>query len=294
MTFDPAYIILTTASLASIYGLLAIGISIIWSSLGMINMAHGFTFAFAGYGAWIVAHTLSASAPAVLLAGVAAGALAGLAIAGVAFIPLYDKPNFPLRSLIATLGISLLGAQALLYVFGPRVKALPRIFGYGRIHLFGIAITADKLGTIICAPLVLLAVLVWARTSRRGLQIRAMMQNPEGAALVGVGLRSTALAVMALTGGLAGLAAVLLSQTYYVSPYSGLTPLLKGMIVALAGGLGSIPGALIAAVCIGFVETLTAVTLGGKFVLITQFLFIILVLLIRPRGIAGMLEQTRE
>lgn len=294
MTFDPAYIILTTASLASIYGLLAIGISIIWSSLGMINMAHGFTFAFAGYGAWIVAHTLSASAPAVLLAGIAAGALAGLAIAGVAFIPLYDKPNFPLRSLIATLGISLLGAQALLYVFGPRVKALPRIFGYGRIHLFGIAITADKLGTIICAPLVLLAVLVWARTSRRGLQIRAMMQNPEGAALVGVGLRSTALAVMALTGGLAGLAAVLLSQTYYVSPYSGLTPLLKGMIVALAGGLGSIPGALIAAVCIGFVETLTAVTLGGKFVLITQFLFIILVLLIRPRGIAGMLEQTRE
>lgn len=294
MTFDPAYIILTTASLASIYGLLAIGISIIWSSLGMINMAHGFTFAFAGYGAWIVAHTLSASAPAVLVAGIAAGALAGVAIAGVAFIPLYDKPNFPLRSLIATLGISLLGAQALLYVFGPRVKALPRIFGYGRIHLFGIAITADKLGTIICAPLVLLAVLVWARTSRRGLQIRAMMQNPEGAALVGVGLRSTALAVMALTGGLAGLAAVLLSQTYYVSPYSGLTPLLKGMIVALAGGLGSIPGALIAAVCIGFVETLTAVTLGGKFVLITQFLFIIAVLLIRPRGIAGMLEQTRE
>lgn len=294
MTFDPAYIILTTASLASIYGLLAIGISIIWSSLGMINMAHGFTFAFAGYGAWIAAHTLSASAPAVLLAGIAAGALAGLAIAGIAFIPLYDKPNFPLRSLIATLGISLLGAQALLYVFGPRVKALPRIFGYGRIHLFGLAITADKLGTIICAPLVLLAVLVWARTSRRGLQIRAMMQNPEGAALVGVGLRSTALAVMALTGGLAGLAAVLLSQTYYVSPYSGLTPLLKGMIVALAGGLGSIPGALIAAVCIGFVETLTAVTLGGKFVLITQFLFIIVVLLIRPRGIAGMLEQTRE
>jgi branched-chain amino acid transport system permease protein len=294
MTFDPAYIILTTASLASIYGLLAIGISIIWSSLGMINMAHGFTFAFAGYGAWIAAHTLSSSAPAVLLAGIAAGALAGLAIAGVAFIPLYDKPNFPLRSLIATLGISLLGAQALLYVFGPRVKALPRIFGYGSIHLFGLAITADKLGTIVCAPLVLLAVLVWARTSRRGLQIRAMMQNPEGAALVGVGLRSTALAVMALTGGLAGLAAVLLSQTYYVSPYSGLTPLLKGMIVALAGGLGSIPGALIAAVCIGFVETLTAVTLGGKFVLITQFLFIIVVLLIRPRGIAGMLEQSRE
>ena len=294
MTFDPAYIILTTASLASIYGLLAIGISIIWSSLGMINMAHGFTFAFAGYGAWIAAHTLSTSAPAVLVAGVAAGALAGLAIAAIAFIPLYDKPNFPLRSLIATLGISLLGAQALLYVFGPRVKALPRIFGYGRFHLFGIAITADKLGTIVCAPVVLLAVLVWARTSRRGLQIRAMMQNPEGAALVGVGLRSTAMAVMMVTGAMAGLAAVLLSQNYFISPTAGVTPLVKGMVVALAGGLGSVAGALIAAILIGFIEAVTAVGLGGQYVLITQFLFIIAVLLVRPRGIAGMIEHTRE
>jgi branched-chain amino acid transport system permease protein len=294
MGINPAYIVLTTLALASIYGLLAIGISIIWSSLGMINMAHGFTFAIAGYGGWLAAQAISTNALVVVLAGVATGAVAGMAIAGIAFLPLYDKPNFPLRSLIATLAISLLGAQSLLFVFGPRVKALPRIFGYGRVHLFGLTITADKLGTIVCAQLVLLGVLIWARNSRQGLQIRAMMQNPEGAALVGVGLRSTALAVMALTGGLCGLAAVLLSQTYYVSPYAGLTPLLKGIIVALAGGLGSIPGALIAALCVGFVETLTAVTLGGKFVLITQFLFIITVLLIRPRGIAGMLERTRE
>lgn len=294
MGINPAYIVLTTLALASIYGLLAIGISIIWSSLGMINMAHGFTFAIAGYGGWLAAQAISTNALVVVLAGVVTGAVAGMAIAGIAFLPLYDKPNFPLRSLIATLAISLLGAQSLLFVFGPRVKALPRIFGYGRVHLFGLTITADKLGTIVCAQLVLLGVLIWARNSRQGLQIRAMMQNPEGAALVGVGLRSTALAVMALTGGLCGLAAVLLSQTYYVSPYAGLTPLLKGIIVALAGGLGSIPGALIAALCVGFVETLTAVTLGGKFVLITQFLFIITVLLIRPRGIAGMLERTRE
>ena len=140
----------------------------------------------------------------------------------------------------------------------------------------------------------MLATLVWAKRSRTGLEIRAMMQNPEGAALIGVGLRSTAMAVMAVTGALAGLAAVLLSQTYYVSPYSGLVPLFKGMIVALAGGLGSVGGALIAAVLVGLVEAVTAVTLGGQYVLITQFLFIIAILLIRPRGIAGMLETTRE
>jgi branched-chain amino acid transport system permease protein len=130
--------------------------------------------------------------------------------------------------------------------------------------------------------------------SRRGLQIRAMMQNPEGAALVGIGIRITAIRVMALTGALAGLASVLLSQTFFVYPNSGLQPLIKGLIIALVGGLGSIPGTLIAAFLIGLIEAITATYLGGQYVLIAQILFIIVVLLIRPRGIAGMLDEFRE
>jgi branched-chain amino acid transport system permease protein len=294
MHLDLSYVVLTAITLAAIYGLLAIGISIIWSSLAMINMAHGFTFAISGYGAWLAAQQFGNNAPLVLAAGMLTGALSGAFIGAVAFLPLYDKPNFTLRSLIATLAISLLGGQFLLWLFGPRVKALPKIFGFKSFHIAGAVASADKLGAVLCSALLMIATLLWARRSRRGLEIRAMMQNPEGAALVGIGLRSTAMSVMAVTGGLAGLAAVLLSQTYYVSPYSGLVPLLKGMIVALAGGLGSVAGALIAAVLVGFVEAATAVTLGGQYVLITQFLFIIVVLLIRPRGIAGMLETTRE
>lgn len=127
-----------------------------------------------------------------------------------------------------------------------------------------------------------------------GLQIRAMMQNPEGAALVGIGVRPTALVVMGVTGALAGLAAVLLSQTYFVSPFAGTTPLVKGLIVALAGGLGSVPGAVIAAALVGVVEALTGALLGGQYVLLTQFGFIIVVLLLRPRGIAGLLDKSRE
>jgi branched-chain amino acid transport system permease protein len=294
MAFDPYYLALTTVTLASIYGLLAIGISVIWSSLGMINMAHGFTFAVSGYGAWLIAQYLSANGAAVMAGGIVTGMISGALIGAAAFLPLYDKPNFAVRSLIATLALSLFGSQALLWGFGPRVKALPKIFGIGSFH-FGTAVASyDKVGSIACSIVLLLVALAWMKTSRRGLEIRAMMQNPEGAALVGVGLRSTAIAVMVITGGLAGLAAVLLSQTYYVSPYSGTMPLIKGMVVALAGGLGSIAGALIAAVLIGLVEAVTAVGLGGQYVLITQFLFIIIVLLIRPRGIAGMLEHTRE
>jgi branched-chain amino acid transport system permease protein len=293
MNIDLYYLALTTASLAAIYGLLALGISIIWSSLGMINMAHGFTFAVSGYGAWLAAQYLGPNAFVVLAGGVLTGMVSGALICALAFIPLYDKPNYALRGLIATLAISLLGAQGLLWAFGPRVKALPKIFGVGTFKFGTVVASYDKVGTIVTATVLLLAVLGWMKTSRRGLEIRAMMQNPEGAALVGVGLRSTAFSVMVVTGGLAGLAAVLLSQNYFVSPYSGTTPLVKGMVVALAGGLGSISGALIASVLVALVEALTAVQLGGQYVLITQFLFIILVLLIRPRGIGGMLQHAR-
>ncbi|HEY4042681.1 MAG TPA: branched-chain amino acid ABC transporter permease [Rhodopila sp.] len=291
---DPYYLALTTITLASIYGLLALGISIIWSSLGMINMAQGFTFAVSGYGAWLAAQNISTNGFVVVAAGVITGALAGALIGGIAFIPLYDKPNFPLRSLIATLAISLMGGQCLLWVFGPRVKALPKIFGFGNYHIGSAVASHDKVGSIVCSAILLLMTLAWMKRSRRGLEIRAMMQNPEGAALVGVGLRSTAMAVMMVTGAMAGLAAVLLSQNYFISPFAGTTPLVKGMVVALAGGLGSVAGALIAAILIGFIESVTAVGLGGQYVLITQFLFIIAVLLVRPRGIAGMIEHARE
>jgi branched-chain amino acid transport system permease protein len=291
---DPYYFLLTAVSLASIYGLLALGISIIWSSLGMINLAQGFTFTVAGYGAWLVAQNVSTNGFVVLAGGVLTGALAGALTGVLAFIPLYDKPNFPLRSLIATLAISLIGGQCLLWIFTPRVKALPKIFGIGSVHIGPAAVSYDKIGAIVCSAVLLLLTLAWMKGSRRGLEIRAMMQNPEGAALVGVGLRSTAMAVMMVTGAMAGLASVLLSQTYFISPTAGATPLVKGMVVALAGGLGSVAGALIAAVLIGAVEAFTAVELGGQYVLITQFLFIIAVLLVRPRGIAGMIEVTRE
>ena len=288
------FIIITTLNLAAIYGLLAIGISIIWSSLNMLNMAHGFTFAASGYCAWLVATNISPHPIAILAAGILGGAMIGIFICGLVFFPLHDRPNFTVRSLIATLAINLIGTQLLLQFFGPRMKPLPRVFGTWSIALGDTFLTGDKLGTILSSAIILTIVLLWMLRSRRGLQLRAMMQNPEGAALVGIGIRFTAIRVMVITGALAGLASVLLSQTFFVNPNSGLQPLVKGLIIALVGGLGSIIGAVIAAFFIGLIEALTATYLGGQYVLIGQILFIIVVLLVRPRGVAGMLDEFRE
>jgi branched-chain amino acid transport system permease protein len=291
---DLAFVAVSTLTLACIYALLALGVSIVFSSLGMVNMAAGLSFALAGYGAWGAAQFISSSPWVVMGAGLLAGAMSGLLICAIAFIPLHDKPNFVVRSLVATLALSLLGSQALMWVFGPNARSLPPLFGQTNIEWAGLSLPPDKLGTIACALTLMIATLLWMTRSRAGLSIRAMMQNPEGAALVGIGLRPTAMAVMAVTGALAGLAAVLLSQTYFISPFAGTTPLVKGLIVALCGGLGSVPGAVIAAALVGLVEALTGALLGGQYVLMTQFGFIIAVLLVRPRGIAGLLDHTRE
>lgn len=79
-----------------------------------------------------------------------------------------------------------------------------------------------------------------------------------------------------------------------MAPFSGITPMVKGLSIALVGGLGSVPGAVIGAVLLGFNEALTSSLLGGQYVLITQFLLIIVILLFRPRGIAGILDKARE
>jgi branched-chain amino acid transport system permease protein len=289
-----SFVISNAITLACIYGTLAIDISVTWSSLGLVNMAYGFIFALSGYGAWLASVDISPNPAIVMAAGILTGAVGGLIVCLIAFIPIHDKPNFPLRALIATLAISLVGNQALLWYFGPRAKSLPRLFGNWNADIFGVIVTSDKLGASVSAIVLLAAILLWMRSSRRGLEIRAMMMNSHAASIVGIGVRHTGLSVMALTGSLAGLAAVLLAQTYYVAPFSGITPMIKGLSIALVGGLGSVPGAIIGAVLLGVNEALTSTLLGGQYVLITQFLLIILVLLVRPRGIAGILDKARE
>jgi branched-chain amino acid transport system permease protein len=291
---DVAFVIINAVTVAAIYGLIAVAVSITWSSLGLVNLAYGFIFSFAGYAAWLVATQVSKDSFLIATAGIAAGAVAGIIVCLLVFIPLHDKPAFTSRGMIATLAISLIGSQLFLMFFGPTSKSLPDLFGRWKTKIFDITLTADKIGIVVCSVIMLIVVVMWMRSSRRGLEIRAMMMNPHAASIVGIGIRRTGLYVMGLTGAMAGLASVLLSQTYYIAPFSGLTPLIKGVSIALCGGLGSVQGAVIAAILVGLVEALTNKFLGGQFVLMTQFLFIILVLILRPHGISGLVDKARE
>ena len=96
-----SFVLSNAITLACIYGTLAIGISVTWSSLGLVNMAYGFIFALSGYGAWLASVNISINPAIVMAAGILTGGAGGLIVCLIAFIPIHDKPSFPLRALIA-------------------------------------------------------------------------------------------------------------------------------------------------------------------------------------------------
>jgi branched-chain amino acid transport system permease protein len=229
-----------------------------------------------------------------ILAGMVFASLAGLLVGSVAFLPLHDRANFAVRGLIATLAVSLLGQQVFMLFFGAQNKPLPQLFGMDKLVIGDVKIPYGQIGVIVVAALLLGLVAAWMRFSRRGLQMRSMMMNPLGANMVGVSVRTTGMTALAISGALSGLASVMLAQTYFVSPASGVQPLIVGLIVSLAGGLGSIPGTILAAVIFGFAEAATARFLEQSMVPFVQFGLVIVILLIRPRGLGGVLEDVRE
>ena len=217
---DVIFLIINGITVASIYGLIAVAVSITWSALGLLNLSYGFIFSFAGYGAWLAERHIYGEPIFVMFMGIVAGIIGGIMICLLVFIPVHDKPNFTIRGMIGTLAVSLIGGQILLQNFGPKAKLLPEFFGYGKIKILDVTLTADKIG-IICSSVIMLTIVVrWMKSSRRGLEIRAMMMNPHAASIVGIGVRKTGIYVMAVTGAMTGLSAVLLSQTYYLSPVS--------------------------------------------------------------------------
>lgn len=285
--------LVVTINLAAIYGLIGVGISLTWAGLGFLNLAHGVTFAAGLYGAWWAQENISDHPSVIFLGGIVVGALAGAIVWLSVFLPLDGRRNWDMRSIIASLGLAIIGVNTFFLVFGPQRKSIEYLFGTTKFKLGGTTITADKSGAILSASVVMLLVVVALVRSRIGLGVRALTQNPEGAALVGIGRKQAAFAILTVSGVLAGFAAVLLSQVFYPEPNIGYLPLLKGLIVALLGGLGSILGAVIAAVLVGATEAVTAHYLNQGWVLLTQFGLIAIVLLVRPRGVAGILEATR-
>ena len=236
-------VLITTIFLAAVYSLVALGLSLTWAGLGFLNLAHGVTYSAAAVGAFEASSHIDGNALVVLPAGIISGAVVGFLIFLIVFLPLDGRRNFDLRTLIATLAIALAGENLILDKFGPQPQAFPEIFGWlPTFSVGGTSVTSDQEGAVLAAIVLVTAFVMLLGGSRIGLGVRALTQNVEGARLVGIDRRTAALAILVVSGALVGVAAVLLGPVYFVSYDNGLQPMIKGLTVAMLGGLGSVRG----------------------------------------------------
>jgi branched-chain amino acid transport system permease protein len=276
----------------SVYGLMAIGLTLIWGSLRMLNLAHGALYIAGAYIAYGVLSALGWPVLVTFALAVGGAAVIGLAIQLVLINPILDNPGRDSASLIATLAASIVVQSAILLLFGGQTKELPPLLE-GGFKVGTTLISYQGLVVIGAAVVCLLLMTIFLRVSRRGLAIRAISQNMDAARLMGIPIAPTFVVVMVISAGLAGLAGVLLGSILFFTPSGGFTPMLMAMVVTIFGGLGSVPGTIWAAYIIGLMESFLAVFVGPSWALPGIFLFMIVMLVVRPNGLFGLGEVRR-
>lgn len=276
----------------SIYGMMALGLTLIWGSLRMLNLAHGSLYLVGGYLAWTAIN--KAGMPMLLAFGVAVAgaALVGAVMQLAVLNRILGKPGWNNASLIATVGMAIMLDSAVLLIYGARVKSMPLLME-GHFKIGSVLISYNALVIIAVAVLSLYLMSWFLRSSRSGLAIQAVSQQADAARLMGIPTRTVFLIVMTMSAALAGLAGVLLSSIFYLSPTAGFSPMLKALVVTIFGGLGSIKGTIWAAYIIGLLEAFLQVYFGAGAALPGLFLFMIVMLTIRPTGLFGLGEAQR-
>ena len=275
--------------LGATYALFALGFTLMFGVLRVINLTYGFYFsagAFlslyftrqSGLGIWV----------ALPLAAAGAGVIA-VVIDTLLLTRLRRRPTAELDSLMVTLGGVLALYSIMSAWLGPDIRRLPPdLISADAFVVAGMRITAAQL-LILGATAVLVAALVaLMRYTRLGLAIRAMAEKPDAAGLMGIDTMKAAALVSFLSGCLAGAGGVLIGLNFNaIQPYMGEAMMLRGFVVIIVGGLGDITGALIAGLALGVIEVLTAGYLSSGLKEAVAFAILVAVLWTRPQGLFG-------
>lgn len=278
--------LLSGVVLGALYALMASGLSLVWTTLGVFNFAHGAIMMIAAFVAWTVSEALGMGLWTGLLAGVAIATCAGVMIEYLLVRPFYGRPNMLLITVMTTLAAMIILEKSAQMIWGARLKQLPRLIE-GDVRIFGAAISAHEALIVVITPLVLFG--LWQFTTRTsvGRSLRAVGQNQDAAALLGINVPVTFALAFGLGAALAGLAGVLLGGIRFVTPSLGAEPLVKAMIVVIFGGLGSLGATVGAAFVIGLVEAFLVLVVGLYWTPFVLFLGLIAVLIFRPNGLFG-------
>jgi branched-chain amino acid transport system permease protein len=281
-------------SLGAIYALIALGYSMVYGLLKFINFAHGDVLMIGAFAAFYAAPWLHHLLPvawittaAVLLWAMLVCALLGVLIERLAYRPLRNQPK--LAVLITSIGVSLLLSYGGQIVFGVNQKAFPDLLPPLEVPLgWGVTMSGNHLLVIVVTLVLLVSLRTVVLQTRFGLALRALSQNRDAAALMGVDSDRVIAVTFALGSALAGSAGVLYAMNIHsIEPLMGTLPGIKAFVAAVLGGIGSLPGAVVGGLLLGLSECL----LGGSFLSSYRdaiaFALLILILLLRPSGLFG-------
>jgi len=286
MTIDAVYLLQLTLNgiaLGLLYALIAVGLSLIFGVMELINFAHGELLML---GAFAMSFALPVTGllywPALGVA-IAATMMAGLLIYELLLARL--KPDEFERSILITLGLSIVIIHGVQYIFSATPRMVDTQYGFEGVEIGSIRITWTRVIGAAEALVAFAALYVVLRFTQFGRAMRAIAQNREAALMVGIRPRVVARNAVVLAAGLCGLAGAAIAPIQLVTPYMGQFVIFKAFALVIIGGLGNIPGAVAAAVGLGLIEN----WIGGFFEIAWQeaavFVIMIVVLFLRPEGL---------
>lgn len=273
---------------ASYMSLVAVGLVLIFGVMGVINFAHGELFMMGAY----VVVALYADQGFPFLLAVAAGlvfvGLVGLGMERALFRPLRDNP---LGGLVASIGFLMI-LQALAAIgFGVRMEHIPPVTQAVIVFADKVHLPLTRLFVIIAAVVLLTALWLFLKRTRFGWALRASAQDPEAAALQGISINQTSRIAMFIGAGLAGIAGALTAPLVSVNPHMGHSVIVTAFIVIIVGGVGSLEGAVVAAVAYSFVNTVVTTFWDGVIADIVGLSLMLVVLIVRPTGLFGTADR---
>jgi branched-chain amino acid transport system permease protein len=279
----------------SIYALIALGYTMVYGILRLINFAHGDVYMVGAFTAYFAARALGASgaspspfyAIVVLLAAMAACALLGILIEFFAYRPV--RRSSRLTALITAIGVSLLLENLGIRIFGADPKFFPQLIAPRNIDIGGgVMVTNHQITVVVVSLALMVGLTLFIHRTKTGKAMRAVAFNRDAAALMGIPVNRIITITFAIGSALAAAAGVLVGLTNpKIEPLMGIMPGVKAFVAAVLGGIGSVPGAVIGGVVMGVSEYLVVGYVSSTFRDAIAFVILILVLLIKPAGILG-------
>jgi len=279
-------------SIGSVYALMAVGYSLVYSIMNFSNFAHGGVIMFGAYFGYFFLKSLGLPFyMALLLAGGLAAILAVI-VEKIAYSPLRRRNAPFLYYIISAMGASIFMENIVVATIGPTFLTYPNVISVEPIKLGNLSIGRLDLMMFIISAVSLILLVYIIDYTKVGKAIQATAYNMKASALMGINTDLIIIIVFALGGALAGIAGVLFGMKYTVYPQIG-NITLKSFIAAVFGGLGSLPGAVIGSVLLGLIETLVSGYFSSQYRDLISFALLIFILIVRPVGLMGKVVEDK-